>query len=93
MRRFYEIKIWPVVNGIIVEVGCVRFVFRQEDIQYFLNTLHAYMENPEQTEKNLRERYKDWFSSPPVQVGENALGTRAPREDPPPEVPGPNRRL
>ena len=52
----YQINIEKVTNGLIVKVGCSKFVF--ESTKGFLIELEAYLENPEKIEKEYRETYK-----------------------------------
>jgi hypothetical protein len=65
LRRFHRHKIGgfvrevrivqKVMNGIIVQVGCQTLVFN--NVQEFVYLLTRYLDNPEQVEQELIERY------------------------------------
>ena len=57
MKPFREIRIRPATNGIIVDVGCKPFVYQDNDLPSFLTDLNTYLLNPEQTEKEVAEKY------------------------------------
>ena len=57
MKPFREIRIRPATNGIIVDVGCKPFVYQDNDLPSFFTDLNTYLLNPEQTEKEVAEKY------------------------------------
>ena len=57
MKPFREIRIRPATNGIIVDVGCKPFVYQDNELGSFLVDLKNYLDNPDQIEKEVAEKY------------------------------------
>ncbi len=58
MKSFQEISIKHMDNGIKVKIGCKKLVYQQKDLKQFLKDLENYLNNPEETEKKIRARWK-----------------------------------
>lgn len=54
MQTPREINIVPVLNGLVVKVGCQTVVFN--DIKQFIFELETYLKDPERVEKIYREK-------------------------------------
>lgn len=58
MKKFKTITIKSADNGIIVDVGCVTFIFSRKDYEEFFVDLHNYICNTEEFEKTMNKKYR-----------------------------------
>jgi len=54
--KFQDIIIKAKANGVEVKVGCMELVYN--DMKMFFKDLKNYLNNPEETEKEIRKRWK-----------------------------------
>jgi len=57
LKKFYDIKISHASNGIIVEAGCIKLVYQQDQLEMFDDHLELYLTDPEKGYKLIRERW------------------------------------
>lgn len=62
----HKIEIGGVLNGWIVKVGCQTVVF--SDMQYMLEEIERYIENPKATEKEYMENAKNKTMTAPEEA-------------------------
>ena len=72
MEDFRTIKIRHASNGIIVEVGCVKLVYQQSQLDMFSDDLLLYVRDPEAGYKNIRERWQIYEEDEGQPVAEKA---------------------
>jgi len=53
----YHVQIQGADNGILVEVGCKRLVFKTDEIDTFLSDLKLFITGGYAAEKTLRQQY------------------------------------
>jgi len=68
LQKFYEIKINGTHNGIIVEVGCVKLVYQQTQLDMFYADLALYLVDREKGYKAIRERWQIYEEADQAEV-------------------------
>ena len=62
MKPFHEIKINQCANGVLIEVGCLKFAVGEKDLQEMMGKLLGYLQEPDKVEVFARRDHPDWFT-------------------------------
>lgn len=59
MKTSYdEIAIYPVENGFIAQVGCMQFIFAEDNKAEMVRALADYLDNPKKAEEKWEKLYE-----------------------------------